>query len=304
MSLLDPEVIAKVEGLRLLPRLAQFSSQSGSRLAARLKGTSLEFVDYRPYVFGDEIKRIDWKVYARKDRYFLRSYEGETNCTLWIALDVSKSMDFKSDTVSISKWNFAAKLAIGLAFVALKNRDACGLALFGENVSALEFPKANWEVFSRIVDRLNHVASFSEATNYALSLRSFVERVPKRSMVVIISDFLGDKPDDIVSALEAVASLRHEVIAIRVVDPMEVDLKNVSTLAAAARFCSVEKESPAQASLVIEEVAELYRQRFAQEEEDFKYRLVHRGMEYWSLTSDQDPGVALAGVLQRRELSR
>ncbi|MFC1522684.1 DUF58 domain-containing protein [Elusimicrobiota bacterium] len=292
MSFLDPNLIAQIEGYRIIPRFAQMGILAGNLLTPRRKGTSLEFADIKPYVHGDDIKMMDWKVYARRDRYYVRNYEGETNCTVWILIDTSRSMTFKTQRGLLRKWEFAAKIAIGLAYLALKNRDACGTALFDEKPRSISPPKASWEVLSETIETLDRFRNFGERTDFKRSLYSLGARLGRRSLIFLISDFMAEEFEEISHALEALASLKHEIRAVRVVDPFELDLKE-SIAPGSVFFKDIEAGTKEGLTIEADEIAGTYEERFMAEEALLKTRLAKRAINFIQASTDKDPGFVL-----------
>ncbi len=239
-SYLDPDLLSRLDGLRLVPRRAQRGNVSGGLASPVMRGASMEFVDYKAYTPGDDLRRIDWKVYGRRDRYYLRSYEGETNYTLWIVLDASRSMTFRGPGSASDKWGYACRAALGLAYLALKSHDACGLALFADGLVSLVEARASWENLSRSVEVLDNFHDFGERTDYAKSWAGLAERTGRSSLVAVFSDFLGEGSEQVALAMEALALRRHEILAFRILDPFEEELGIASGL---ARVSSLETET-------------------------------------------------------------
>ncbi|MBI4669839.1 MAG: DUF58 domain-containing protein [Elusimicrobia bacterium] len=298
MSYLDPEVLARLEGLRLYPRFAEKSAAAGSKLTHSAKGSSLEFVDYKIYTPGDDPRRIDWKVFGRKDRYFLRSYEGETNCNLWVVLDASRSMSFKGPQAKMSKWDFACKTALGLVYVALKNRDACGLALFADGLLEIIRPKSSWEILSQSAHVLDSFKSFGLQTAFEKSFKSLAGETAKRSLMAVISDFFGSNTEEPAGAFEALAAEKHELLAMRIVDPFEEELSGLAP--GPCRLLPLEVGREKAMEIDFQEIQSEYRQRWRQEEQAFARRLGRRRIDYAVFRTLEDPGSALARYLTQR----
>lgn len=301
--MLDAALIAQLQGLRLTPRRAQEASLLGHRVSARLKGASSEFVDYRSYVPGDDTRRIDWKLYGRTDRYHLRSYEGETNCALSLFVDVSRSMTLKSRDTIASKWEAACRAALGLAYMALKHQDACGLALFSQNSLSYLPPKTGWQTLPPLTDKLSSFNSFGEQTNYGASFSSLLERLPRRSLIIVISDFLGDSVEKTAASLEALASARHEVLALRILDPLEIDLTPPQSFNAPVKIKNLERDSPMQVETELESLQTEYVKRFQEEEKRMETLLASKGVSLVRIRTDEDLGTQLVAGLIRQGLA-
>src|SRR5438094_1725437 len=149
---LDPLILAKVRSLELQARLIVEGYLSGMHKSP-YHGFSVEFAQHREYVPGDDIKHIDWKVYGRTERYFLKQYEEETNLVCWLLLDVSESMQYRS--VAISKYDYACMTAAALAYLTLHQQDSVGLVTFDDAVRDFVRPSSQPSHLKEIVHRLN-----------------------------------------------------------------------------------------------------------------------------------------------------
>ena len=181
-------------------------------------GFSVEFAEHRQYMPGDGIRHIDWKIYARTDRYYIKQYEEETNLKSYILLDTSRSMAYSSGG-SISKLEYASYLAASLAFMMIKQQDAVGLALFDEALTEYLPPHATKAYLHQILITLQRLKA-SGRTGAGKSLHQVADRIRRRGLVIIISDLLDD-PDEFVAALKHLRHKKNEVIVMHVLDPLE-----------------------------------------------------------------------------------
>ncbi|KAA3617468.1 MAG: DUF58 domain-containing protein [Calditrichaeota bacterium] len=210
-------------------------------------GFSVEFSQHRPYMQGDSLKHIDWKVFARSDRYYIKQFEEETNLRCSLLLDISSSMNYKSN--DISKLEYASVLTASLAYLMLKQRDATGLMLFDESIKK-ELPVKSVPVYIKdIILALSEVKTGND-TNITHALHSIAERIKRRGLIIIISDLLDD-PQKVLSGLKHLRYNKHEIIVFHIVDDQEIDfdfkgefifedLENKSKIKADSRYIQQE----------------------------------------------------------------
>lgn len=214
---LQPQVVSKLANMELRARLVVEGFITGLHKSP-YHGFSVEFAEHRPYMPGDEIKRIDWKIYGRTDRYYIKQYEEETNLKSYIVLDTSRSMGFASEG-QIPKLEYASYLAASLSYMMMKQQDAVGLALFGESLHSYLPPHASKPYLRQLLIALERVSP-SGRTAAGMSLHQVADRIKRRGLVVIISDLL-EQPEGIIGALKHFRYKKNEVIVMQVLDPRE-----------------------------------------------------------------------------------
>ncbi len=199
---------------------------AGSHKSQR-KGVSVEFADYRQYVAGDDPKHLDWRVFGRNERLYIREYEEETGLKVHLLVDASSSMSCGDEKTT--KYDFAAKLAAALAYVVIHHQDSAGLALFDAKTRSLLPPKSGSDHLRTLCDTLKSTRP-SEQTDLASCLHFLAEQAKRRGLVIIFSD-LFDDISKIRSALAHFRRRRHDVIVYQILDRNEVEFpfKNVST---------------------------------------------------------------------------
>lgn len=219
-QLLSSADIALLQRLTLDSRFTVEGNLQGAHPSPH-RGFSVEFADYRPYVPGDDPRRLDWKVYARNERLYVRQYEEECNLRLHLLVDGSRSMAFSGDPAGASKYNFAARLAAMLAFVTIRQNDSVGLTVFNsEVVSQLPARSATSQLRLISEQLLSHDPG--KSTSLAHVLHKMADTLHRRAVIVVISDLL----DDLQSLRKALAHFRrkhHDVIIYQVMDPFELD---------------------------------------------------------------------------------
>ncbi len=216
-NLLDPSIIPKIHSLELRARLVVEGFMVGLHKSP-YHGFSVEFIQHRPYMQGDSLKDVDWKVYGKTEKFYIKQYEEETNLRSYILLDVSKSMQFSSGN-NVSKLEYASTLAAALSYLMMKQQDAFGLTLYSDRIVQYLPPKATKSYLRQILKSLVSVKA-SDTTNTAACLNSVAEKIKRRGLVIIISD-LFDDIDSVISALKHFSYQKNEIIVFQILDPIE-----------------------------------------------------------------------------------
>jgi len=216
-NLLDPSIIPKINSLELRARLVVEGFMVGMHKSP-YHGFSVEFIQHRQYMQGDSLKDVDWKVYGKTEKYFVKQYEEETNLRSYIVLDVSRSMQFASGN-QVSKIQYASTLVAALSYLMMKQQDAVGLTLYADRILQYLPPKANRQYLQEILKSLVNIEA-SDTTNTAECLKSVAEKIKRRGLVIIVSD-LFDNVDSIITALKHFGYQKNEVIVFQILDPLE-----------------------------------------------------------------------------------
>ena len=216
-SFLDPKSISKFNNLEFKARMVVEGFMVGLHKSP-YHGFSVEFSEHRPYMQGDDLKYIDWKVYGKTEKYFIKQFEEETNLKSYVIIDTSRSMDFKSGN-NISKLNYATILAASLSYIMIKQQDAVGLALYSEKINKILLPKASRVYLQEILKQLSVITS-ADKTNTAYALGEIAEKIKRRGLVIIISDFFDDI-DTVIKSLKKFSYKKNEVIVFQILDPLE-----------------------------------------------------------------------------------
>ncbi len=214
---LAPSVISKLKTLELRARMVVEGFMVGLHKSP-YHGFSVEFSQHRPYMQGDSLKNIDWKVYAKSEKFFIKQFEEETNLLGHIFIDVSKSMDYKHSS-DVTKLDYAITLAAALAYVMMDQQDSVGLAVFSDKVHNYLPPKSNRVYLKTLLTALSQIKP-AGITSTAKSLDSIADKIKKRGLTIIISDFFDD-PDSILTALKHIHFKKNEVIVFQILDPVE-----------------------------------------------------------------------------------
>ncbi|MEW6509271.1 MAG: DUF58 domain-containing protein [Bacteroidota bacterium] len=216
-SYLDPLVISRIKSLEFKARAIVEGFMVGLHKSP-YHGFSVEFSEHRPYMQGDPIKNIDWKVYAKREKFFIKQYEEETNLICNIFLDISKSMDFKYAS-SVTKLDYAVTLAASFCYLLIKQQDAVGLTIFSDKIHSYLPPKSNRVYLKTLLTSLTKINALGK-TATSLCLNDAAEKIKKRGLTIIISD-LFDNPGSILSALKQLRYKKNEVIVFQILDPVE-----------------------------------------------------------------------------------
>ena len=219
LQYLHPDVVAKLGSMELRARLVVEGFITGLHKSP-FHGFSAEFSEHRQYRAGDDLKHIDWKIFGRSDRYYVKQYEDETNLRCLIAVDQSASMGYASEG-HISKFQYASYLAAALSYLVLQQRDAAGLATYSTDVEAYLPPRSKRSYVQELIKTLD-AATPHDTTGTATALHKLAERLTRRGLVGVISD-LFDDPEQILQALRHFRHNRHDVLVMQVLDPREVD---------------------------------------------------------------------------------
>jgi uncharacterized protein (DUF58 family) len=234
---LDPRVLARVGALELRARLIVEGLLTGQHRSP-YQGASVEFAQHRPYVQGDDIRHVDWKVLARNDKVYLKQYQVETNLELMLVVDASESMGFgsvRSDGATErrsdvghggtegrwTKYDHATSIAAALAYMAIQQQDSVGLAIFDQTLSRFFRASNSPGQWKLVVNELQGIPRWNK-TGTGKVLEQLAEKLTHRSLVVIISD-LFDEVDSIVKGIRHLRYRKHEVIVFQLLDPAEIE---------------------------------------------------------------------------------
>jgi uncharacterized protein (DUF58 family) len=216
-SFLDPHVLSRLAGFPLFARRPMLGTVSG-RHPSPHRGSSVEFAEYRKYVAGDDLRRLDWRAYGRSDRFYVKEFEADTNLRCALVLDTSGSMDYGSR--GITKIEYARRLAGTLGYIALEQGDAVGLACVAEGITRNIPPRRNPAHLMAVFDVLEQARPRGD-TRLVPALHELAETIRQRALVVILSD-LFVAPEDLRSCFQHLRFRRHDVAVFHLLDPQEL----------------------------------------------------------------------------------
>ncbi len=289
-NLLDPDTLARIGGLELVARTVVDGVMSGLHRSTH-KGGCCEFDEHRAYVQGDDLRLVDWRLLARRDRYYVKQFEDETNLQAWMLVDTSGSMQFGMSTMS--KFEYARMAAACLARLLLKQRESIGLLTGAGDSRQMIPPRPQANHFMAIVDQLQNTTAggAEELHETVMDLCSFIRR---RGLVVVFSDCFGDL-DQLVHSLLQIRLRRHDVLLFQVLAPEEISFS--------FRGSSVFEDLESSATRLRIHPATI-RRHYLEEFEAFMKELHERMAEidcdFVTLSTDRNLGDSLAYYLTRR----
>ena len=287
---LDPSVLAGISGLDLVAKTVVDGFVAGMHRSPDF-GFSQEFAEYCAYTRGDDLRHVDWNVYARTERMYLKRFFGETNSLLTILLDASNSMQFGSH--SVNKMDYARYLAASLFYLAIRGqRDAAGLITFDDEVRNYIRPSTRQGQLHRLLAGLEQ-AEARARTDFAKPMRYFMELLRRRGMVLIVSDF-WDSPESIVRTIEPLRFRGNEVVLFHILDPEDVHpkLNGPSIL--------VDLETKTRLEVTPDYTRHEYREKIEAHLADLRDRTQAAGMGYYLLMTDRPLDEALREYLTLR----
>lgn len=287
-TFIDPSILARIGNLPLVARAVVEGFVSGMHRSP-YHGFSLDFAEYRAYSPGDDIRSVDWKVYARSDRFFVKKFEGDTNTQLYLMLDSSASMGFSSG--SVTKHDYGRFLAASLAYLSRRQKDAFGLLTFDQGIVKFTPPRTRFGHYNLVLQHLEGSRTGS-GTDITGAMMQLAELTRRRSLVVLISDFY-ESPEKLSKALRYFHHRGHDVIAFHILDPAELELpyEGVQTL---------EDMESGEIQTFSAEAREAYRSRLEEHQRDLKRKCADLRIDYEVLRTDQPLDRALYRYLSAR----
>lgn len=286
---LDPKILSKISGMELRARTVVEGFISGLHRSP-YRGFSVEFAEYRQYTPGDDIRFIDWKVYARSDRYYVKEFEEETNLNCHILLDISASMSYQGS--GISKLEYGAYLTASLGYLIFQQRDGVSLVTFDQEIKQL-IPARNKKGHLLSILQILENIEVGKQTEIALPLHQIAENIKKKGMVILISDLLAD-PASILEGLQHLRFQGHDVIVFHIMDETELTFpfKN------ATKF--LDMEGSAQIMTIPVLIRERYLKNLENHIEQFKKGCGRQRIDYHLLDTSKPLDFALFSYLAHR----
>ncbi|HAC89691.1 MAG TPA: DUF58 domain-containing protein [Planctomycetaceae bacterium] len=288
-SFIDPAVLAQLSVLPLRSRRPMLGSVSG-RHSSPHRGASVEFAEYRKYVPGDDLRRLDWRAYGRSDRFYIKEFEADTNLRLVMVLDTSGSMAAAHQ--GISKIDYARRLAGALSYLAIQQGDAVGLACVEQGLIHQIPPRRNPAHLSILFDHLE-VVKAQGTTGLPQVLHELAETVRQRALVVILSD-LFMQPAELRECFEHLRFRKHDVAAFHLLNPDEIHF----SFQRPTRFLDMEGGPAIFADPV--EIAQRYLQAIQQYLEELRQVVLETAVDYRRVVLDQPYDQALRSFLVDR----
>jgi len=292
-DLLEPRDLAVLGGIEFVAREIVEGFLAGLHRSPH-RGFSVEFAEHRMYQPGDDLRHIDWRVFGRSDRYYIKQFEEETNLRAYLLVDASASMAWTSavDQLPTKLW-YAKQLAASLALLLLRQGDTVGMIGFDEEIRSRVPPRGSrrhwYELVRTIID-----VSASGRTDAGTALRDVAIRLRRRGMVILLSDLLVD-PETTRLALHFLRHRGHEVLVFHLLDPGERELPGLGD----ARF--VDPESGDELPVSVADLRSEYREAVARALREWRDALVPHGIGYVVVETDQPMALALRAYLRKRE---
>ena len=287
----DVLTLAAVQGLGLRARLVVEGVFAGLHRSP-FKGFSVEFSEYRAYQPGDDLRLVDWRAFARTDRYYVKEFEEETNLRFYLCVDSSASMGYPADA-PLTKFEYASTLAAATAYLALNQRDAVGLATFSAGVREVIPPRSSRQHFRAILNVLEQTRTEGTTDLYA-TLATLAERAPRRGLFTIFTD-LWDLRGRVLDGLRALRAGKHEIILFHVLDAAEerFPFRNAATFEDMETSEKVELDGPRFREGYVDALANLKR--------DYRLELGAHDIDYVPVVTDRPPAEALVSYLGKRQ---
>jgi uncharacterized protein (DUF58 family) len=285
---IEPKILARIGNLDLLARTVVDGFINGLHRAPYF-GASIDFAEHRGYVAGDDIRRVDWRLFARTDRFYVKQYEADTNTNFTVLFDISKSMGFSSG--GVTKLEYASFLAACLAYMAQKQRDRVGIITFDQEIVSHVPPSAkHFNVLLHTLDR----AKAERPGHLSEPLKRMAEHFKRRGILLLISDFY-DEPDDILEAIKPLRFLGNDLIVFHVLDPREIDFEYEE----ASTFEDLETTD--QMPVVPQSFREQYRKMIQDHVSTLQTRFSEQRIDYALLNTGEPLDRALFSYLSSRE---
>ena len=288
LQFLDPAVLARIGNLELVARTVVEGFLGGLQRSPHL-GTSIDFAEHRAYMPGDDIRRIDWRLYGRVDRYYIKEYEADTNTNFNVLLDVSKSMSFGSGAVT--KLDYARTLAACLAYFANQQRDRVGLITWDEDIVEIVPPSAKH--LPNVLHALAR-ATPQRPGNIERVFRKLAEQFKRRSMLLVISDFYED-PAKILDAFAQLRGRGNDLMAMHLLDTAELEFPYDG----ATSFEDI--ETGERIPVIPEYLRDQYRTMIRAHTERIEKLCGDQGVDYWLFDTSMPLDYALFAFLSRRQ---
>jgi len=290
-ELLDPAVVARLAHLDVRARLVVEGFIAGMHRSP-FHGFSVEFAEHRPYMPGDPLKSLDWKVWARTDRFLVKQYNQETNLRCHLLVDFSGSMGFKSAHSAMTKLDYAQCLAASLAWLMLHQQDAVGLLLFAERPLRYVPARAVRSHLDVVLKTLGGLEPQGR-TRLGPALHELAERIKRRGLVVLCSDLM-DRPGEVLAGLQHFRHDHHEVVVFHILDPEELDFPYTDSTT------FVDLESGERLTTEPWEIAHRYRRRLATWTAQYRRQCRENRIDYLQIDTRTPFDQALLAYLEKR----
>ncbi|OYT42159.1 MAG: DUF58 domain-containing protein [Candidatus Altiarchaeales archaeon ex4484_43] len=286
---IDPTFLDQLKGLELLARRKVSSVYMGSRRSVR-QGRGIEIADYREYYPGDDFRSIDWRVYARTERLYIRRFEEEKDLTLHILIDSSASMDFSVS--GMRKFDYGGSIAVGFAYLAMSKYEKFASALFSDRITDVMQPKKGKMHFFRMVELLNNAIQKGK-TDLEKCIGQYTNMIKSRSFIIVISDFI-EPMESLEYAIYRIAKYSKEAILVQILDPGEISLRWTDDV----RFEDMESLK-SERTFLSPDFKKRYQERLKEHISGIQEICDDTGVEFYSITTDTPLFDAFVGIVEK-----
>lgn len=295
---LNPQVVSTLKSIELKAKAIVEGFITGLHKSP-YHGFSVEFAEHRQYTFGDEVRHVDWRVYARTGKYYIKQYEEETNLRSYILLDVSSSMRYFSHEKVLPKIEYATYLAAALTLLMMQQRDAVSLVTYSDKLHQFLPPSVKPShqnlIFKTLAETSKRVSQLQgEKTSTAGALAEFAKRLNKRSLIIVISDF-WDEVDKIIVTLKHFRHRQNEVIAFHLLDEVE------RNLAIASDVEMLDLETGEVISTSPKQIQTAYQSAFEAHAGKLRRTLIDNGIDYVLCETSKPYDFLLLAYLRKRQ---
>jgi len=286
---IDSTFLDQLKGLDLLARRKVSSVYMGSRRSVR-QGRGIEIADYREYYPGDDFRSIDWRVYARTERLYIRRFEEEKDLTLHILIDSSASMDFSVS--GMRKFDYGGSIAVGFAYLAMSKYEKFASALFSDRITDVMQPKKGKMHFFRMVELLNNAIQKGK-TDLEKCIGQYTNMIKSRSFIIVISDFI-EPMESLEYAIYRIAKYSKEAILVQILDPGEISLRWTDDV----RFEDMESLK-SERTFLSPDFKKRYQERLKEHISGIQEICDDTGVEFYSITTDTPLFDAFVGIVEK-----
>lgn len=288
----DPETLARIRPLGIRARTLVEGLVAGQHRSP-LRGQSLEFSQHREYVPGDDLRQVDWKVFGRSDKYYVRQYEDETNLTAMILVDQSQSMDYRSNPKGLSKLEYAQLIACSLAYLITAQQDSVGLATFSDRLHEWLRPSGSPAQLDDAVRLLELPRKGSTSSQIAVVLHETATRLTKPNLIVLVSDLMDDQRA-ILQSMKGLHFAGHDLMVLHVLDRYELSFP----FDQACEFDGLESQGSLVADPLM--IAGAYRKAMQEQCQAMELGCMQLQSDYFRLVTDESLAVSLPNLLSQR----
>ncbi len=274
----DPKILKQIDQIIFESKLPVEGNISGKH-KSNLIGKSLEFVQHREYFQGDDLKTIDWKVYARREKFYIKQYHQETNLNCYFLLDCSESMFFRYKN-ELTKYEYANNMISYISYILLSQNDNVGLIKYDNKIQQIIFPRYGKEYYYKILNTLDEI-NFNQKTDWSNLAENILKYIKKNSLLILISDLIFEQKK-VVNILKQLNFSEINVLVLHIIEPVEKSLELGSER---ILFEDLENKN-LKIESNIEDIKELYQKEFIKRIEFFKKEFSNSKIKYYEIYTD------------------